>query len=900
MLPRKVVLMVVMSILSLGVIAATGVQQSTVSVGTHITAQNLSTSTCASPCAGNVATISTICSTPSSCSIPSYALNSALPNCTTATKNADFTISGATLQVNPSGPDVGGVHLVVGSYPIGIATTVTGAYNTPACFGQTISVQPVGPVLSVNGSTTGATVNTSSTMTVAMSNGPGNQPDFIQACPVGTGPGTGVGCANYGFNLLYLNCTESQPTTPPYPTSATCTNFVTPPTAGSYVAYLTTGSGTANLASAPFTAVSGSVSITNVTLTPNTVNVGFSGTVGAISTTCSATCPGAATYTLPTTAVTGCTAAQIADNGSFAISGANLNTTSPLGTVRIYNVGVVDTMPNAGTGACWPVPVTVTSAGQQITVNGQSSGALVGAGANMTVAVTGGPGTGQTVSSFVSVCSGTLNQADCDGTYSRDYLGNPCSHTQPGSVQNAASCTLVAPNAAGNFVAAWFPTSRNDTPLAQATFSVPQINSVTMSPSSFTVGNAYSGTLTAACSTPTCPATPIYSLTTNATRCPINNNSSFSAPSGSTLSTSTIITTPGTYYACLAVAMSGAANSGQAFSVPVVANPTTTSGCLPDIPCPPCPRGCTWTLVYNDDFTDGHVMNISTNSAWQPPGCNDGTCSWFYQNGMWWVPADGGIDPNSAGGTFECYGTIGSVMLSSGSGYIQLLPNSAGIGAWETGKADSYVCTAEPAIPLRVANNGTQVPMLYQYVGQVSPSPGIAAHGLVAGSTTDWGPFCDPAGHASFEGQFTEVHSGGTGGYPELEGNAAFGCPNIFSPTLWNYGDGSWHTMAQLLDPGQDASHQGGYTYYFDDMTNASFFTNTEQCAGPSSMATCAPTTGIPIWQFYVGTCCWPQDKDTGVPSGFYKVQKVRLYLAGPVSCNNTIGSPGSHSYSCQ
>jgi len=130
-----------LSLLAAAAVAATYTQQTTLSVGTVITAQNLSTSTCASPCTGNVPTISTVCSTPSSCPSPSYALNNTLPNCTSATKNADFTISGANLQVNPSGPDVSGGNLASGSYPIGISTTVPNAYNTPASFGQTISVQ---------------------------------------------------------------------------------------------------------------------------------------------------------------------------------------------------------------------------------------------------------------------------------------------------------------------------------------------------------------------------------------------------------------------------------------------------------------------------------------------------------------------------------------------------------------------------------------------------------------------------------------------------------------------------------------------------------------------------------------------------------------------------------------
>ena len=735
-------------------------------------------------------------------------------------------------------------------------------------------------------------------MTVAVSNRAGNQYDLMIACGAGTGPGTGVACANYPFNFLYLNCTEGQPTTPPYPTSATCTNFPTPPSAGSYVAYLTTWpAGTANLAHVPITAVGGSVNISGVTLTPNTVNVGFSGTVGLLATTCSTTCPGGATYTLPTTAVTGCTAAHIADNGSFAISAANLNTATPLSAARVYNVGVVDTMPNAGnSGNCWPTPVTITSAGQQITVNGQSAGAVVGAGANMTVAVSGGPGTGQTVSSFVSVCNGAFNSADCDGAYSWDYLGAPCSHTQPGSVQNSASCTLIAPSAAGNYTAAWFPTSGNYTALASATFAVPSIQSVAVAPSSFTVGNPFSGTLTTTCSV-ACPASPIYSFTTNATACPTNNNNFFSL-SGSTLSTNTTLTNPQTYYACLSVAMNGASNSGAAFSVAGVGNSGTAAGCLPDIPCPPCPRNCTWTLVYNDDFSDGHVMNRATTYTYYPTGCNGLQCQWLYWDGMWWVESDGGKDSNSVGGTFECNGTIGNVMLSSGGGYIQLVPNSASVGAFETGKADSYTCNIIPGHPFRSRADGTNPPMLFQYVSQVSPAPGVAGHGLVTGSLLEGGSFCTPPG-PSFEGQFTEVR-GGTGGYPELEGNYAFGCPNVWASTLWNWSDGSWHVLAQLLDPGQDASHQGGYGFYFDDMTNASFFTNTEQCAGPSSTGTCFPTLAIPLWEFYVGSCCWPSDDDNSVPSGFFKIQKARMYVAGPVSCNNTIGSPGSNSYSCQ
>jgi len=453
------------------------VQQTQLTVGAVIQQQNLSANTCTAPCSGTVATISTVCSTPAQCTSPSYALSVTAPNCTStnSANNQDFLVQGNTLSINPSGPDISGGGLRAGSYLICIGTTVTGnVYVNGVGFGQSITAQgAVTAAISVNGSTTGTTVTAGASISVAVSGGPAHNTDTMMICNADGASVSGGSCYSAGYDGKYLDCSslsgEPPGNKPPPATglaSATCA-MTAPGTNGNYFAVFAGWTGNnfslPVYASAPFT-VGGSTqpSITGVSVSPppNNIAQGFAGTVGTLSTTCSATCPASASYAVGTG--TGCAAADTADNNSFTVpSGtANLNTAAStnLGTVRAYRVGVVATMSGVSNSpSCWPQTVTVTAAaGPRITVNGQSSGATVASGASMTVAVSGGAGN---ANDWIGICNAgvTASNAQCDGAgYSWAYLKN-CSQaapSAPGVTSN--NCSLIAPAVAGNYVANYF------------------------------------------------------------------------------------------------------------------------------------------------------------------------------------------------------------------------------------------------------------------------------------------------------------------------------------------------------------------------------------------------------------------------------------------------------------
>ena len=165
---------------------------------------------------------------------------------------------------------------------------------------------------------------------------------------------------------------------------------------------------------------------------------------------------------------------------------------------------------NNGYTALASAPFQVTGS---ITVNGTSGGTTVTGGANMSVAVANGPGN---ATDWIGVCNAGVptSPSQCDyAGYSWDYLN--CTQTAPATGVTSATCSLSAPNVAGNYYAGFFSNNTYNV-LASAPFQVtvtptltltfaPQMPSIPASTSLGTVvatvtaawsdGSAFTGTL---------------------------------------------------------------------------------------------------------------------------------------------------------------------------------------------------------------------------------------------------------------------------------------------------------------------------------------------------------------------------------------------------------------------
>jgi hypothetical protein len=125
-----------------------------------------------------------------------------------------------------------------------------------------------------------------------------------------------------------------------------------------------------------------------------------------------------------------------------------------------------------------------------ITINGLASGVSVSPGAPITIAVTNGPGNPH---DWIGVCNSgvTPSPAQCDGAgYSWEHLN--CTQTPPAAGLTSATCSLSAPEAAGNYIVGFF-SNATYTVLASAPFQVTS----PFSPS-ITVNGTSSGTTVSA------------------------------------------------------------------------------------------------------------------------------------------------------------------------------------------------------------------------------------------------------------------------------------------------------------------------------------------------------------------------------------------------------------------
>ena len=263
--------------------------------------------------------------------------------------------------------------------------------------------------------------------------------------------------------------------------------------------------------------------------------------------------------------------------------------------------------------------LTVTPpAGPVIAINGSSTPNQTVNGTTMTVSASNGPGLAR---DFLMVC---LSGGACDGgTYASDYLN--CSQSQPSTPYPTGTptggCTFAVPSTPSNQYYIQWQSLTTGTVIATLPFTVPSgpvsITSATVSPNSVTQNQAFSGALSATCSA-TCPSTASFAFTTDVTVCKTNDNAgadnnnlfTLSGSNNSTLSaTAGNTSTPGTYYACIAVSMTGVTKSPLDFEVAVTVNPAvqaqitgvtvTPSSCTINSPATTCNFSGTLAAVCN-------------------------------------------------------------------------------------------------------------------------------------------------------------------------------------------------------------------------------------------------------------------------------------------------------------
>jgi len=143
--------------------------------------------------------------------------------------------------------------LVAGHYSAVFFSNNTYSVLATAPFGVTAA--PTSPSITVNGTSSGTTVSAGSSITVAVSNGPGNPTDRMALCNSATP--TSANCEGAGLPWYYLNCTDGPIPSPGVP-SGSCT-MDSPLSNGNYYAFFLANGGYTVLASAPLTVVGSNI-----------------------------------------------------------------------------------------------------------------------------------------------------------------------------------------------------------------------------------------------------------------------------------------------------------------------------------------------------------------------------------------------------------------------------------------------------------------------------------------------------------------------------------------------------------------------------------------------------------------------------------------------------------------
>ena len=272
------------------------------------------------------------------------------------------------------------------------------------------------PALTVNGSSSAITVAGGSTLTVGVSNGPGNVSDWVMMVPAGSPAGT------WGPDYKYLSGTRTRPATGM--TSANVT-FTAPSSGGNFefrfyqndafTLLATSAVATVSAASNPTPAIA-SLAPTSRTagtgaFTLTVTGSGFvNGSVVRVNGSSRTT-----TFVSSTSLTAAIPASDIASQGTLAIT-------------------VFSPTPGGGTSNSVNVTVTApTSTAPGLTVNGSSSPITVAGGSTITVGVSNGPGN---VSDWVMmVASGAARRQ----TWGPDYKYLSGTRTRPATGMTSAT-----------------------------------------------------------------------------------------------------------------------------------------------------------------------------------------------------------------------------------------------------------------------------------------------------------------------------------------------------------------------------------------------------------------------------------------------------------------------------
>lgn len=589
--------------------------------------------------------------------------------------------------------------------------------------------------------------------------------------------------------------------------------------------------------------------------------------------------------------VTGCTAAQMADDGSFSISGSNLVVPSgtPLSAARDYSVCVIDTMngvTNSNVG--WPLTVHVTApTGPAITVNGQPSGAQVAPGASITVAVSGGPAN---PGDWIGLCNSntTCNYGTYD-YYDWSYLN--CSPTQPTFGQAAASCSLHVPSVTGTYYADFISDNGSTHSIvAYAPFTVtsgsagPSISLNTSNPSP---GSIITVTFSGAPASGQTAASWVGICNTGT---PSQANCDGAGYDWDYLGNPCSRTAPGAVVnsptACTLTVPNPTVSGTYNYQVVWFPGLSSTTSCAPGNvgPCPgsilpPCPRGCSWAVVYNDDFTSDTTFDYALN-----PDVTHGHPGAFDTNHKWEIPPDGSLAEESPSATEACTSMIDTSTLP---GYLSI--HAVGTVGWETPGA--LVCTEmAPVAGAAGVMPGTQPsgcgfdcgrltgPVYYE--AKIWAAPNQIFESILSNICTsaDKGRPCSPIttrpqfAASNMFWNFFEARGNNTdtgGNFTQIF-NDSNHSDYIYGPTEgWfaNVGSGalspSPHVMGYLIDP------NGAMAVYWDGVQT--FSRDVDFCAtGPAT--TCFANLPVASWWWFD----WASM--TGTPGGTSKVYFVRAY----------------------
>ena len=369
------------------------------------------------------------------------------------------------------------------------------------------------------------------------------------------------------------------------------------------------------------------------------------------------------------------------------------------------------------------------------------------------------------------------------------------------------------------------------------------------------------------------------SNTGHAQTCTPNNNSDFSI-SGSTLTGSNL--SASTYTAGVAVTMPGASNSGIGCYTVTVTTQTVGSGGLPGSILPACPRGCTWTNIYNSDFTTATTFDYAFN-----PDVTHGHPGSFDTTHAWEIPPDGSAAEEAPSATEACTSMIDtSTLTGGGNGYLSI--HAVGTIPWET--AGAMVCSEMApvagaaghmpgTVPGGCGFDCAQLTAPVFYEAKVWAAPNQIFESILSNICTsaDKGRPCSPVttrpqfSASNMFWNFMEARGNNTdvgGNFTQIF-NDSNHSNYVYGPTEGWFANGSGllapapHVMGYMIDP------NGSMAMYWDGTQTVSG--DLDNCAtGPNT--TCFANLPVASWWWFDWATM------TGTPGGTSKIYFVRAY----------------------